>query len=168
MLNLQYFYYFKDNEDNNCYYKNHTLSNKQVCRILFGEYTWYTENKIEFYVAFAVADKKKDLNNWFNGDKPSRIDHKISGTCGLEALLFAKNSIRDFEEWLKIYYEIYLKKDYVVRICVDADDNRRMRVYKRGLRDLGYKTVNRMGKWILCKRIVWDENEEIKEIWDEK
>lgn len=144
----QFEYYFNLNEIK-CFYKKHILSNNQICQIIFCEYKWYFNKKIEYYVGFAVADKKKDLNNWFNGNKQSRIDHKTSGNCGLEALIWAKKQLIEFEEFIKEKYY-----DYNIKICIEADDSKRMRTYYYGLKDLNYKKINRHGIWILCKEII--------------
>lgn len=42
------------------YYKRHKLSNGQFCQI--GFYRWNGSRSTEYHVAFAVADKKKNLN----------------------------------------------------------------------------------------------------------
>ena len=57
------------------YYKRHKLSNGQFCQI--GFYRWNGSRSIEYHVAFAVADKKKNLNGWFNQTKDMQVDHVI-------------------------------------------------------------------------------------------
>lgn len=65
------------------YFARHRLSNGQFCMI--GFYKFETSRAIAYYVAFAVADKKKALNGWFDGSSDDSITEPGSG--GL-AMLF--------------------------------------------------------------------------------
>lgn len=131
------------------YRKRNKLSNGQFCEIEFLEEYIIIDNRINYYVSFAIANKKKELNKWFNG-KDSSINCETTGKCGLEGLLWAKNCIKEFEEYI---WEIYGGYEGGVYIIVSGEDKRRYRVYERGLRDLGYEKWNRFGEWVLGKRV---------------
>lgn len=128
--------YFELNIKEDAYCSTHKLSNGQICEIRF--YYWEYKNFDEFYIGFAVANKKKQLAKFFSDDSDARcIDLKSTGTCGLEALLWARQQIVEFEQLVADWY----KEDgntRPIRITVQADDNRRFRVYRRGLQKLGY------------------------------
>ena len=109
------------------YYKRHFLSNGQVCEIRF----YKDESKNSYSVGFCVANKKKYLNAWFSGEKNS-ISYKSSGRCGLEALLWAKNQLAQFEQFI----------DKPCEILITGEDQKRFRVYKWALEKCGYKMIN--------------------------
>lgn len=136
---------FELTKDRNAYRSTHKLSNGQVCEIRFHH--WQYNKFDDFYVGFAVANKKKQLAKFFCEDSDARcIDLKCTGTCGLEALLWARQQIKDFEEFISDWYK---ENDYKIpiRITVRGDDSRRFRVYKRGLKNLGYKeTITDCGR----------------------
>lgn len=128
--------YFELNRDRDTYRSTHILSNGQICEIRF--FYWEYKNFDEFSIGFAVANKKKQLSKFFSEDSDARcIDLQSTGTCGIEALLWARQQIEEFEELIAIWYEED-GNTRPIRITVHADDNRRFRVYRRGLQKLGY------------------------------
>lgn len=66
-------------KESQAFFMRHKLSNGQFCMI--GFYQYETNRAIEYYVAFAVADKKKALNGWFNGSADDSITLKMTGRC---------------------------------------------------------------------------------------
>ena len=143
-------------KDSGCrfYRKRDKLSNGQFCQIEFSEEYMPIDSRINYYVGFAIANKKKELNKWFDG-KDSSINCKTTGKCGLEGLLWAKECIKEFEEYI---WEIYGGYEGGIYIIVTGEDKRRYRVYERGLRDLGFEKWNRFGEWVLGKRVVGMED----------
>lgn len=127
------------------YYRRHRLSNGQFCQIAFyrEEYSRATE----YYVTFAVADKKKHLNGWFNQSKDDRISCKCTGRCGIEALAWARNVILDFENW------VYINKNEDTKIVVEGADSRRFRLYQKALSQYGYNKVRTPDGWAMVKFI---------------
>lgn len=118
--------------------KRHKLSNGQVCEIRF-----YLDDDTagydRFYVAFAVANKKKHLSTWFDGRCPALIDFKITGTAGVEALIWCKDQILSFEqkvlELFAVFYSEHPSQE--IQIIIGADDTRRFRAY-RYMKRYGY------------------------------
>lgn len=129
------------------YYQRHKLSNGQFCMIGFRlEEEDY--GKVEnYYVIFAVANKKKHLNNYFNELKGTNITLKSTGTCGLEALIWAKNKILEFEDLMR-REDYKIKLGISVNIYIAGEDNRRFRMYEKVFSKLGYtKVPGGIGDW---------------------
>lgn len=101
----------------------------------------------EYYVAFAVADKKKHLNGWFNQTKDDRLSCKCTGRCGIEALVWARDMLLDFENW------IYINKNEDTKIVVEGADSRRFRLYQKALSKYGYNKVKTPTTWAMVKFI---------------
>ena len=78
------------------YYKRHKLSNGQFCQI--GFYRWNGSRSTEYHVAFAVADKKKNLNGWFNQTKDDNLTLRTTGRCGVEALFWARDMLLNLKD----------------------------------------------------------------------
>lgn len=72
---------------------------------------------------FRILNKKK---------QNSRIEHVSTGKIGLTGLIWAKAKILEFAS------DILTRHDPVL-LLVRWEDNRRRRVYERGLRDAGFK-----------------------------
>lgn len=53
---------------------------------------------VEWNVSFAIANKRKHIQAWLQGD---RVMDNATGTCGLEGLIWAKNGLLEFEEFIK-------------------------------------------------------------------
>lgn len=77
------------NSENECYYERHRLSNGQYCMVAF--YRFYRSRSVEYHVVFAVADKKKALNGYFDQTKDNNISLKYTGRCGAEALIWCRD-----------------------------------------------------------------------------
>ncbi len=73
---------------------------------------------------------------------------KQIGKCGLEGLLWAKNKIIEFEEFIKTK-----NTDKTIKIVCGWDDNRRRNIYERSLSKLGYSFENLFNKKYLVKTV---------------
>lgn len=125
-----------------CYLKRHRLSNNQCCLITF--YRDYGTNGAEYQVGFAVGDKRKDVDAYLlGGNDARRIDCKTVGTCGLEALVWARQTILEFET--------YVKKP--AKIIIFGADNKRLRVYERAMKRHGYHKCMYLGRWCVMKKL---------------
>ena len=104
------------------YYDTQKLSNGQTIKIVFDERE--TTKKFYYNIYLVIMDKKKSEFN---------TTLKQTGRCGLEGLLWAKDKIIEFEEFI-------LEKNRCKPIVIYCywDDNRRRDVYYRGLKNLGY------------------------------
>lgn len=125
------------------YFARHRLSNGQFCMIGFFEFE--TSRAIAYYVAFAVADKKKALNGWFNGSSDDNITLKMTGRCGVEALYWCRDKLLEFEDWVRH------PKHMDVKIVVGGEDSKRFRMYERALKRYGYSKVWDGGEWAMVK-----------------
>lgn len=127
------------------YYKRHKLSNGQFCQIAF--YRWNGSRSTEYHVAFAVADKKKNLNGWFNQTKDDNLTLRATGRCGVEALFWARDMLLKFERY------IFLRETEDTKIVVQGEDSRRFRLYERALSRYGYRKVKFQDGWEMVKFI---------------
>lgn len=133
---------FSWNENYKCYYKRHQLSNNQCCLITF--YLDCDSLSDEYQIGFAVGDKRKDVDAYLLGGKDARrIDCKTVGTCGLEALAWARQTILEFET--------YVKKP--AKIIIFGADNKRLRVYERAMKRHGYHKCMYFGSWCVMKKL---------------
>lgn len=134
---------FTWNKECEGYFSRHRLSNGQFCMI--GFYRHKAPRAIEYHVAFAVADKKKILNAWFNGTAGDTITLRMTGRCGLEALYWCRNKLLEFE------CEVHQHKSVDTKIVVAAEDSKRFRIYKRALARYGYQKVKYGNNWEIVK-----------------
>lgn len=133
---------FSWDEAHECYYKRHQLSNNQCCLITF--YEDYGSHRAEYQVGFAVGDKRKDVDAYLlGGTDARRVDCKTVGTCGLEALAWARQTILEFET--------YVKK--TAKILIYGADNKRLRVYERAMIRHGYRKCLYLGSWCMMKKL---------------
>lgn len=113
---------------------------------------------IEWNVSFAIANKRKHIQAWLQGDHA--IDD-TTGTCGLEGLIWAKNGLLEFEEFIKNHY---LKspdhKNH--RITILWTNSKRKRVYVNYLKRYGYVLKIHYGKEFLIKDIFNNETETVR------
>ena len=111
-------------KDNDVKYQTINTSG-QTIRMIF--YKWYYpfKKRIDWYVCFDIVDKRKDTFKY----------KQQTGTDGLKSLLWAKKCIQHF-----IDSQINKEVDNV--IIVQWDDNKRKKVYERGLKSLGFKPTN--------------------------
>jgi hypothetical protein len=107
------------NSENECYYERHRLSNGQYCMVAF--YRFYRSRSVEYHVVFAVADKKKALNGYFDQTKDNNISLKYTGRCGAAALRLLSGVEINFSNLrMKSFYQRHLRQRslFTVRIIV--------------------------------------------------
>lgn len=131
---------------NQAYFARHRLANGQFCQIAFYK-VYYRNRAVEYHVAFAVADKKKQLNGWFDGTKENNIELKMTGKCGAASLIWAKNMLLAFED------EVYVDKTVSSKIVVMGEDSRRFQLYERALSRYGYTKTRVEDGWAMVKFI---------------
>ena len=108
------------------YYKRTKLSNNQTAWIFFAK---SESHKIdEYHVMFAIAKKKRDIYNWLFGES-NNISLKQTGMCGIEGMIWAKNQMLLFEEWIS----------HPCIIIVMGEDKRRQQIFKKALVKHGYR-----------------------------
>ena len=98
---------------------------------------------MEWNVAFAINNKRKHIKSWIKGEETMDCS---TGKCGVEGLIWAKNGLLEFENFIK-------KEDLKQRIVVRWTDSKRKRVYKHYLEKEGYKLTIYYGKEFLIKNI---------------
>lgn len=133
---------FIKDDDYSGYHVFGTLTNGQTIYIGFKDSEYY--NCISYFVLVAIANKKKHIRNWLNGEM-NPIDLKGTGKCGLEGLFWAKKMIKEFEVFIKEKYP-----NEMVKIEIFWADQKRFRVYKRGLPDYMY---SQSGKYLFKKLV---------------
>lgn len=136
---------FSWDSENQAFYMRHKLSNGQFCLIAFFKH--FSCRAIKYYVAFAVADKKKNLNGYFNGNKDNNLTLKMTGRCGAEALFWGRDRLLEFER------SVHLDKTYDTVVIITGEDSRRFRVYARGLARYGYKKVLTADGWTVQRSL---------------
>ena len=136
------FKHIKD-KDINVYYSSKRLSNGQSVLILFDRVQ--TDDSIEYYVGLAIAKNRKQAFNWYF-ENSSYLQGKETGKCGLEGLVFAKQQLELFEDFIKNNFH-YGRKNVIM---VGWEDNRRKNVYQKVLTKRGYTGKGRY----LCKEII--------------
>ena len=111
-------------------------TNGQTLRLIFSKWYYQKKRRIDWYICFDIADKRKNKFKY----------EQQTGTDGIKGLLWAKNCIKDF-----IKNEI--RKDVDNVIIVQWDNNKRRKVYERGLKELGFKLTNFDGRLSLMLKI---------------
>ena len=129
---------YEDNEGYTNYYDTSVLPSGQTIRIEFQE-DW-SKSKY-FYNIYLVTSHKRKQADFIYGQQ--------TGKDGLKGLLWAKDKIIEFEEYIKQKYS-----DIPIIIYCCWTDNRRRNVYERGLRKLGYKYNFIFGSKALSKTIL--------------
>lgn len=149
---------FELDRENDMFWQRHKLSNGQFCMIGFERIMNNCEDVEDYNVVFAVADKKKQLRGFFNGSSENTITLKSTGRCGIEALVWARDKILEFEEEMQGYEG----HNVTISIMVAGEDSRRFRLYERALSRYGYKKVPGQGRgdfpWYM-KKIILDKGE---------
>lgn len=125
------------------YFKTYKLKNNQTASIFFIREIY--SKCTEYHIVFAISNKKKYIKQWLL-DKKDVLSDKITGTCGLEGLIWAKNEIISFENFIK-------EREQSIVICIGWEDNRRRNVYERALSKYGYKISYRHNSKYLSKKI---------------
>lgn len=128
---------FKKDKENKIYWASKKINNK-TCVI--GFYEDIVEDDGELYyiyeVCFSVGRNRKQCFSYMLGET-SYLDNKISGNGSISYLIFAYESIKQFETF--IYNEI---KNKNITILIRATDEKRYNVYKYYLGKIGYETTN--------------------------
>lgn len=127
-----------NNKEGQGYYDTTILPSGQTIRVEFEE-SW-SNSKYHYNVYLVISNKRKQAN---------QTTLITTGKDGLKGLLWAKKKIIEFEEFIK--EEI---KDIPIIIYCYWDCNRRRDVYKRGLKNLGYRYSNLFGYKTLSKTII--------------
>lgn len=123
------------------YYAKTKFSNGQTGIIVFWKEC--LNEVIEWNVSFAINNKRKRIKAWLENEESMDI---ATGKCGLEGLIWAKNSLLAFEDFIKSDF-------FNQRIAISWSDNRRKRIYKRYLTKEGYRFIIHYGKEFLIKDI---------------
>ena len=92
-------------------------------------------------VVFAINNKRKRIKSWIKDEEAMDCS---TGKCGVEGLIWAKNGLLEFENFIK-------KEGLKQRIIVRWTDSKRKRVYKHYLEKEGYKLTIYYGKEFLIK-----------------
>lgn len=129
-----------DNEGWHSFDSTIKLKNGQTAKISFQE-TIYVNKFTEYNVCFVISTKKKHMEKVL--DNPT-----ITGKAGMEGLIWAKNKILEFEEFIVTKYP---KERIIVK--VHWADNRRRDVYTKALSKYGYRTEHRFGFKSLYKEL---------------
>ena len=130
--------YSRDDEEG--WYSTTKLPSGQTIRIEFQESnSWH---KYHYNIYLVTSHKRKQSDN---------VTLKATGKDGLEGLMWARDKIIEFEEFVK---DIHRGIPVIIYCCWDC--NRRRNVYERGLRDLGYRFNNLFGYKVLSKTIRGD------------
>lgn len=103
----------------------------------------YIENTVYCGVYFVIYHKRRQMY--------TNEDH-ITGKDGLLGLLWAKNKLIEFEEWINNDPLEFDKTKKYVLYCYWTD-NRRRRVYEKALSRLGFKYTPIFGRRALSKVI---------------
>lgn len=121
------------------YYERKRLENGQVCELRI--YEDIRKKSIIYYVAFAIANKKKDLTAYLDSKRGSEKLCLHSTGKTLEGLMWAKNQILNF------------KPSKHGKITIAGEDKRRYHTYKTALAKYGFKEENTQYGFVLTKPV---------------
>lgn len=110
--------------DEGCY-ASKQINNQKAC--IYFEYI-DTKSKHVWYVTADIFTKRKHRNSNLH-------NKKSSGKCGLDALIWFKQKIQNFESFMKRVG--FTDKPHAIVIC--WTDSRRRDIYHRGLKNIGYE-----------------------------
>jgi hypothetical protein len=128
------------------YFSETTLKNGQIAMMFFGRCNPDVRNDV-YNIAFAIADKKKEITNWINS-KEDKFNTSMTGRDGIEGLIWAKQQI--------ILFESYLKNDrFPTPVILEVSwlDKKRKEIYKRALCRLGFQYGMRDHQMVLFKKL---------------
>ena len=125
---------FKHDKSTNSYWTSY--SDKKSCAIIFYEEKKDYEYDIVYAIAFGVGNSRKQILNWALGNK-KYIKEQITGNGDVKYLIFAYNSLIEFEKYIKAKYP-----DKKILISISAEDEKRWKVYKYYLKKIGYSVNN--------------------------
>ncbi len=131
--------FYKDFDE---YGWNMFVDTYKKAKIIFYEY--YNENKYNPIIYYSVHYSIKSKRN-------QNVFLKQTGNGTLEYLLWAKNKIVEFEDF--VVGRNRNNDNRIVKICIGADDNRRKKIYYRSLSKIGYVYENIEGKQVLVKTL---------------
>lgn len=127
----------KHNKEKKYYWTSTTIDNKSVVIAFYEDNP--RKNEVDkgivkvYYIGFAIGNNRKQVLNWmFNGKQ--YINNKITGTGNIKFLIWAKDQILEFENFIKSKYNIGK-----VKIFIGTSDDKRFQAYKKGLNKYGYK-----------------------------
>jgi hypothetical protein len=122
----------------NAYYAKSKLPSGNTIKIVF--YKEDTRHKT-YYSIYLVTTRKRT--------QEAAATLKQTGRDGLTGLLWAKDMVRNFENFI-----VNEKPNKEVIIYCFWDDNRRRNVYERGLTKLGYSFGKLFYRKVLYKQVV--------------
>lgn len=126
-----------NDEDGDFAYYREKLPNGQTITIKFQEECH--QNYVSYNVVLFIKTKKKDRSWDYNKQTGDKL--------GIKGLLWAKDKLLEFEKYI-------IKKDSnKIIITVWWEDNRRKKVYMRGLKNVGYKYERFGNVMCLVKRL---------------
>lgn len=135
------FKYKKDYTANLAYFEDRKiLPSGNTIKIVFYEDRDYLNNR-RYYTVYLVTTHK--LKSEFS------TVLKSTGKDGLSGLLWARDKVKEFEEF--IIADVWFTGSFIINVI--WEDNRRRRVYEYGLKPLGFKIEWLFGKKQLVKRI---------------
>lgn len=134
---VKLFEYVSDNGYRD-YYSTETLPSGQAIRIEFQE-GW--SKKIVYFNIFLVIKNK---------NKSPYPALEQTGKDGLKGLIWAKQKVLEFEEFIKA--DIRYENSKIILFC-RWEDNRRRNAYHRGLKNEGYKYGMVYGAKAIFKQI---------------
>lgn len=121
---------FKHDKNTSSYWTS--FSDKKTCVMLFYEEKNDYKYDIVYSLAFGVGTSRKQILNWaLNGKK--YIKNQITGNGNLIYLIFAYNSLIEFEKYIKQKYP-----NKKILISIRAEDEKRWSVYQYYLKKIGY------------------------------
>lgn len=125
-----------------CWYEYGKLSDGKTAVIVFDKnYRRDIGSESDYFVSFAISNKKKYLKQWITDEGRGNLDHEITGSGNTEGLVWAFNRLKYFIE------EHLYRND---RIIIQGSDNRRFRIYEHFLGTrLGFKKI-RDPFWGVC------------------
>jgi hypothetical protein len=135
------FKYNRDDYHNRWYEDEELLPSGNTVKIIFYEDIDNLNSRRYYNIYFFTVHKLKV--------ESSTIQFKSTGKDGLKGLIWARNKIKEFEEF--IIDNKWFKGTFI--ISVSWDDNRRRKVYEYGLKPLGFKIEWLNSKKQLVKRI---------------
>ena len=125
------------NGDYTNYYETSILPSGQTIRIEFQE-EW-GKSKYFYNIYLVISHKRKQADFTYG---------MATGKDGFKGLLWAKSKVLEFETFIKEKHP-----DKPVIIYIHWDDNKRRKIYERGLSNKGYKYNFLFNTKVLSKTI---------------
>lgn len=128
---------FEFNRETETFFTTTQLFDGNMARIYFTR-DFGRIKKLNFYgttydIGLAIGRSKKELNNWYYGNRESNISEQTTySKYGISVLIWARKQIENFIEFHKKWY------GRNTALCIGGADSRRYRVYKKGLSKLGF------------------------------